>query len=150
MNRHINRKYKCSYKSTFYFSSIEEHFGIGFIRPIDHATSSSHPKNIGARSSIPISPSRVVDPVESELHNILDEIRVITNKIRDEVRLTLTFCSLSNLLKVKWRVQEYNLTHYLVSWYIKNPLVNCILAMLPITSGNVAYWEAFEELKKYI
>ncbi len=34
---------------------------------------------------VPPSPTKICDPIENELKNILEEIKTITNKIRDEV-----------------------------------------------------------------
>lgn len=43
----------------------------------------------------PPSPSRNCDPIENELKNILEEIKTITNKIRDEVNnFNLNWCFL--------------------------------------------------------
>ena len=76
---------------------MEDQFGTCFNRPMAEA---AHPR---IRGSVPISPSKNVDALETELHNILQEVRIITNKIRDEVRLikriNLRSMACSNIFK---------------------------------------------------
>jgi hypothetical protein len=63
---------------------MEEQFGIGYIRPIPDTCPRRCPGPIRAPLPLPQSPTKNAEPLESELHNILEEVRVITNKIRDE------------------------------------------------------------------
>ncbi len=66
-------------------SSVEEQFGCaGLVRPTAEASRSRF------ASSNPISPTKNLDPLESELHSILEEVRIITNKIRDEASPIIT------------------------------------------------------------